>query len=113
MWVIGYLAFPLATSLGAILNVAILYILLPRKVGPLDLGPLAGYAAKLAAASAAGGGGAWLVYRLIAGELGISFPATAAGLAVAGLMGLAFFFAVSRALGLTETRDYLRRFLRK
>jgi len=113
MWVIGYLAFPLATSLGAILNVAILYILLPRKVGPLDLGPLAGYAAKLAVASAAGGGGAWLVYRLIAGELGISFPATAAGLAVAGLMGLAFFFAVSRALGLTETRDYLRRFLRK
>jgi putative peptidoglycan lipid II flippase len=113
MWVIGYLAFPLSTSLGAILNVAILYALLPRKVGPLDLGPLAGYAAKLAVASVAGGGGAWLVYRLVSGELGISFPATAAGLAIAGLMGLAFFFAVSRALGLTESRDYLRRFLRK
>ncbi len=113
MWVIGYLAFPLSTSLAAVLNVAILYALLPRKVGPLELGPLAGYAARLAAASAAGGGAAWLVYRLISGELGISFPATAAGLAIAGLMGLAFFFAVSRALGLTETRDYLRRFLRR
>jgi len=113
MWVIGYLAFPLSTSLGAVLNVGILYALLPRKVGPLELGPLAGYAAKLAVASAAGGGVAWLGYRLISGKLGISFWPTAAGLALAGLAGLAVFFAVSRLLGLTETREYLRRFLRR
>ena len=36
MWVLGYLAFPLSTTLAAILNVGILYALLPRKVGPME-----------------------------------------------------------------------------
>jgi putative peptidoglycan lipid II flippase len=113
MWVIGYLAFPLSTSLAAILNVGILYALLPRKIGPMELGPLAAYAGKLAAASAAGGGAAWLGNRLIAGQWGISFLATAGSVIACGLLGLAAFFAVSRLLGITETRDYLRRFLRR
>ncbi len=113
MWVIGYLAFPLSTTLAAILNVGILYALLPRKVGAMELGPLAAYAGKLAAASAAGGAVAWLGNRLVAGELGVSFLATAASLAVAGLAGLAVFFAASRLLGIKETSDYLRRFLRE
>jgi putative peptidoglycan lipid II flippase len=113
MWVIGYLAFPLSTTLAAILNVGILYALLPRRVGAMDLGPLAAYAGKLAVASAAGGAVAWLGNRLVAGELGVSFLATAAGLAVAGLAGLSLFFAASRLLGIKETSDYLRRFLRK
>jgi putative peptidoglycan lipid II flippase len=113
MWVIGYLAFPLSTTLAAILNVGILYALLPRKVGAMELGPLAAYAGKLAVASAAGGAVAWLGNRLVAGELGVSFLATAAGLAVAGLAGLSLFFAASRLLGIKETSDYLRRFLRK
>jgi putative peptidoglycan lipid II flippase len=113
MWVIGYLAFPLSTTLAAILNVAILYALLPRKVGSMELGPLAAYAGKLAVASAAGGAVAWLGNRLVAGELGVSFLATVASLGVAGLVGLAVFFAASRLLGIKETSDYLRRFLRK
>ncbi|MBN2266375.1 MAG: murein biosynthesis integral membrane protein MurJ, partial [Candidatus Aminicenantes bacterium] len=32
MWVLGYLIFPLSTSLAAVLNVGILYALLPRKI---------------------------------------------------------------------------------
>ncbi len=113
MWVVGYLAFPLSTSLAAILNVAILYALLPRKIGAMEFGPLAAYAARLALASAAGGGAAWLLNRLIAGEIGVSFAGTVASLAVSGLVGCGVFYALSLALGLTETRDYLRRFLRK
>jgi len=113
MWVLGYLIFPLSTSLAAVLNVGILYALLPRKIGPVGFAPLAGYAARLAVASAAGGGAAWLAYRLIAGEIGISFTATAAGLAAAGLAGLAVFFGAARLLGLGEACDFLRRFLNR
>ena len=113
MWVLGYLAFPLSTTLAAILNVAILYALLPRKVGPMDVRPLAAYAGKLVVASVAGGGAAWLGNRLIAGELGVSFMATAASVVACGLVGLAIFFGVSRLLGIAETRDYLKRFLRR
>jgi putative peptidoglycan lipid II flippase len=113
MWVIGYLAFPLSTTLAAILNVGILYALLPRKVGPMELGPLAAYAGKLAAASVAGGGVAWLGNRLIAGQWGTSFFATAGSVVACGVIGLAVFFAFSRLLGIAETRDYLRRFLKR
>ena len=113
MWVLGFMAFPLSTTLAAILNVAVLVALLPRKVGRVEFGPLAKYAGALAVASAAGGGAAWLGNRAIAGAIGTSFLATAASVIACGLLGLAIFYAASRLLGLTETRDYLRRFLRR
>jgi len=113
MGLLGFLAFPLSTTLAAMLNVGLLYAMLPHKIGPLELGPLAAYAGKLAVASAAGGGAAWLGNRLAGGALGTSFLATGASVAVCGLLGLAVFFAVSRLLGLRETREYLRRFLRR
>ncbi len=113
MGVLGFLAFPLSTTLAAMLNVGLLYALLPHKIGPLEPGPLAAYAGKLAVASAAGGGAAWLGNRLASGALGTSFLATAASVAVCGLLGLTVFFAVSRLLGLSETREYMRRFLRR
>jgi len=113
MGLLGFLAFPLSTTLAAMLNVGLLYAMLPHKIGPLELGPLAAYAGKLAVAAAAGGGAAWLGNRLAGGALGTSFLATAASVAVCGLIGLAVFFAVSRLLGLRETREYLRRFLRR
>jgi putative peptidoglycan lipid II flippase len=113
MGLLGFLAFPLSTTLAAMLNVGLLYALLPHKIGPLEIGPLAAYAGKLAVASAAGGGAAWLGNRLASGALGTSFLATAASVAACGLLGLAVFFAVSRLLGLAETREYMRRFLRR
>lgn len=113
MGLLGFLAFPLSTTLAAMLNVGLLYALLPHKVGPLELGPLAAYAGKLAVASAAGGGAAWLGNLFAGGALGTSFLATAASVAVCGLLGLAVFFAVSHLLGLAETREYARRFLRR
>jgi putative peptidoglycan lipid II flippase len=113
MWVLGFLAFPLSTTLAAILNVGILYALLPRKIGAMPLGPLASYAGRLAAASAAGGGAAWLGNAVLAARLGTSFFATAASVAACGIGGLAVFFVAARLLGLRETRDFVRRFLRR
>jgi len=113
MGVLGYLAFPLSTSLAAVLNVVLLYALLPRKIGPTDHGALRSYGARLAVASAAAGGAAWAANRIIAGRIGVSFLATAGGIVAGGAIGLAVFFLASRLLGLTETRDFLRRFLRK
>jgi putative peptidoglycan lipid II flippase len=113
MRVLGYLAFPLSTSVAAVLNVVLLYALLPRKIGPLETGPLAAYAARLAVAAAAGGGAAWLANRLLIARIGISFLASVGSVAAGGVLGLAAFYAASRLLGITETRDFLRRFLRR
>ena len=70
MRVLGFMAFPLSTTLAAILNVGVLIALLPRKVGRVEFGPLARYAGGLAVASAAGGGAAWLGNRAIARAIG-------------------------------------------
>ena len=113
MWRLGYLAFPLSTTLAALLNVGILYALLPRKIGPVEFGPLAAYAGKLALASAAAGGAAWLGNGLLAAEIGTSFLGTAAAVAACGLLGLLVFFAAARLLGLAEAGEYARRFLRR
>ncbi|MEN6561524.1 MAG: murein biosynthesis integral membrane protein MurJ [Acidobacteriota bacterium] len=113
MWVIGYLAFPLSTSLAAVLNVGILYALLPRKIGPIEAGPLASYAVRLTLASAAAGGAAWAANRLMIGRLGTSFLASAGTVAAGSCLGLVVFFGMARLLGVKEARDFLRRFLRK
>lgn len=113
MWVIGYLAFPLSTSLAAVLNVGILYALLPRKIGPLEAKPLASYAVRLTLASAAAGGAAWAASWLIIGRLGTSFLASAGTVAAGSCLGLVVFFGTARLLGVKEAGDFLRRFLRK
>lgn len=113
MGVLGYLAFPLSTTLAAVLNIAILMALLPRKVGAMDWRPMAGYGARLAATSAAGGAAAWLVHRLIVAELGTSFLPAAAAVLAGGLLGLGIFFAVARLIGLAEAGEFVRRFLRR
>ncbi len=93
MWVMGFLAFPLSTALAAVLNVALLIFLLPRKIGKTDLRPMGRYFVALAAASAARRGGA-------AGSPTASFSAgsvlrsspSLASVAVCGLLGLVVFY---------------------
>ena len=113
MWVIGFLAFPLSTTLAAILNVGILLALLPKKTGRIDLGPLLRIFGGWTAAAAAGGAFGWRANGLFLDRFGTSFLSTAAGLAVCATLALAVFFAVSRLLGIRETGDYLKRFLRR
>ncbi len=68
MGVLGHRAFPLSASIAAVVNFAILLALLPRKIGSLPAGPLAGFAVRLVLASAAGGGAAWVGAAAAAGS---------------------------------------------
>jgi putative peptidoglycan lipid II flippase len=113
MGVLGFLAFPLSTALAAVLNVAILVVLLPKKIGKTNLRPMGSYFLVLAAASVFGGAAGWFANGFILGRLGHSFVASLGSVAVCGLLGLGIFYGTSRLLGVTETRDYLRRFLRR
>jgi putative peptidoglycan lipid II flippase len=106
---LGFMIFPLSTSLAALLNVGILMALLPKKNVSVAGALLARFAGRLIAAAAAGGAAAWLVNGLAEAELGTSFAATAASVVVSGLTGLIVFYAASRLLGLAEVRDFLRR----
>lgn len=113
MWVMGYKAFPLSTSLAAVLNVAILTFAVRKKTGPIDWRPITRFFVLVSAASAAGGFAAYLVNSAAASRIGTSFMASCANLAVSGTIGLVVFFGAARLLGLREAGAFLKRFLRR
>jgi putative peptidoglycan lipid II flippase len=110
---LGFLAFPLSTALAAVLNVAILIILVPGKIGKIDFGPIGRYFLALVAASAVAGSAAWAANRFIVVRFGGTFLVALAGIVLCGVLGLLIFYGVSRILGMAETRDYMKRFLRR
>jgi len=113
MGVLGFMIFPLSTSLAAVLNVWVLVTLLSRKVGRFEMGPIGRYSLALTAASLAGGGAAWALNGLFVRFAGATFWPTLASVVVSGGVGLALFYAVSLLLGLSEAKMFLKRFLRR
>jgi putative peptidoglycan lipid II flippase len=111
--VLGFMIFPLSTSLAAALNFWILVGFLPKKIGKFEMRPLGRYFASLTAASVLGGAAAWFGNEIFVKWLGAGFLPALASVIACGLLGLVVFYAASRLLGLSETRDYLRRFLRR
>ena len=113
MNVLGFMIFPLSTSLAAVLNVGILFAALPRKTDGFDLKPVGRYALALAAAALAGGGAAWGLNGLFARLAGTAFWPALASVVVSGGAGLLVFYAASHLLGLGEGRVFLKRFLKR
>ena len=113
MNVLGYRAFPLSASIAAVVNILILFLLLPKKIGAFSLGGLAAYAARLAAASAVGGAAAFGLFRALVSAAGPGYLIKLAGVALGGAAGLLVFYAVSLLIGVPEVRMYVGRFLKK
>ncbi|MGZ4887196.1 MAG: murein biosynthesis integral membrane protein MurJ, partial [Candidatus Aminicenantales bacterium] len=111
--VLGFMIFPLSTSLAEGLNLTLLMRALPKKVGRVEIGPLIRYALTLILAALCGGAAAWAGNAALVRALGSRFWATLASVVVNGCLGLGVFYGFSRLLGLTETRDFVRRFLRR
>ena len=110
MRVMGFLAFPLSMTIAAVVNIVILFLLVPRKIGKIDLGPLWKYVATLTAASVAGGFAGWLLDRFLFQPLGPSFWIRLASVVVSGGTALVLFYAICMLARIAEARDYLRRF---
>jgi len=110
MRVMGFLAFPLSMTIAAVVNIAILFLLVPRRVGRIDFGPLWKYVATLTAAAVAGGFAGWLLDRFLFQPLGPSFWIRLASVVVSGGTALVLFYAICMLARIAEARDYLRRF---
>jgi len=113
MRTIGFLAFPLSTTLAAALNIALLIRALPGKIGRVDLAPILKYFGSLAAASTAGGLAGWAVYRFLFGQMDPSFWVRLVGIAAGGGAAFLVFFGLARVFGVKDASAFLRRFLRK
>lgn len=109
---LGFLAFPLSATIAAILNLGILMALLPRKIGPTDWRPLAGFFLRVAAAAAAGGAAGWILNAGLARVLEMTFLFSLLGVALSGTVAVAVFYALGRLFGLREIREYAARFLK-
>jgi putative peptidoglycan lipid II flippase len=111
--VLGFMIFPLSTSIAEGLNLTLLLRALPKKIGRIEIAPLVRYALRLILAALCGGGSGWAANAFIASRLGTGLLASLAGIACGGGLGLIIFYLASRGLGIEETRDFVRRFLRK
>jgi putative peptidoglycan lipid II flippase len=113
MRVIGFRAFPLATTIASFINLVILMRVLPRKIGDFQLSPLVDYFTRLVLAAISGGFVGLLLNRLFAGVMGSSFFPQIFNILVSGCAALVICYIVCMLLGVTEARDYLKRFLKK
>jgi putative peptidoglycan lipid II flippase len=110
---LGPLAFPLSASIAAVVNIGILFVLLPKKIGSFPLGPLFRFTGILSLASSVGAGAAWAGAAAIARSAGTSFFVQLGSVIVCGFVGLGIFYAACRLFQVTEARDFVRRFLRR
>jgi peptidoglycan biosynthesis protein MviN/MurJ (putative lipid II flippase) len=113
MRVIGFRAFPLATTIASFVNFALLLHWLPAKIGKFELSPLVDYFTRLVLAAIVAGFIGILLNRLLANMLGIGFLAQVVSLGLAGIIASVVCYITCLLLGVTEARDYVRRLFRK
>jgi len=113
MRIIGFRAFPLATTIASFINLAILMHKLPQKIGTFELSPLVDYSVRLVIASILGGFVGIILHRFLMTIFGLSFLGQISNLAISGGITLILCYSACMLLGVTEAKDYIKRFLRK
>lgn len=112
MWIIGYRAFPLSTTVSSFVNIAILLALLPRKIGVFAIKPLLSYFVRLIIAAVIGGICGMFLHGVLESALEPSFLSYAVGLLLSGIAALVACYVVCLFLGVHEAKDYVRRLLK-
>jgi putative peptidoglycan lipid II flippase len=108
MKILGLRGLALATSLAAYLNVGLLFVLLPHRVGRLARAPLLSSLARTIVATAALAGACWLATVLARAALPGQEPTARAAVVLAGLFGgLGALILVYRILGHREMSEVL------
>jgi putative peptidoglycan lipid II flippase len=106
----------LSTSTVALMNFALLYAIMRRRVKGIEGRTTAFAVGKIVAASAVMGIVCWAISRAIANSAGVSFSARAANVVASVSVGAVVFYLVASALGIQElkaaTEVFTRRFAR-
>jgi putative peptidoglycan lipid II flippase len=113
MRLIGFRAFPLATTIASFVNLAILMRKLPQKIGLFELSPLVDYFVRLCIAAIISGFAGILLNKLLFNFLGVSFLAQLLNLGISGIVALVICYVASMLLGVTEARDYVKRLTKR
>ncbi len=112
MRVIGFLAFPLTTTISAFINILILFWVLPNKIGTFDIKPMIKYFVILAISAVIGGGLGMILNNFITVQFGVSLLSNVLNIIVCGIVSLTIFYFSCLILGLDEVRGYLMKLVR-
>ena len=112
MRIIGYRAFLLSTSISSFINIAILFILLPRKIGTFNIKPLVFYFLRLAIAAIIAGVCGMMLHGLLDNALAPTFLNHVLSLVASGVVALLVCYVVCLIFGLSEVSAYVRRLLK-
>jgi len=112
MRAIGFLAFPLTTTISAFINIFILFWVLPGKIGTFDIKPMIKYFILLAIAAVIGGLLGMILNNFIATRFGISLLVRIFNIIVSGTTSIVVFYFTSLILGLSEVKEYLMKLVR-
>jgi putative peptidoglycan lipid II flippase len=113
MYVIGFRAFPLATTLSSLANMAILLYFLRRKAMNVPVGALFSFYIQLAIASCIGGAAGLGASHLMTTYVGTSFIIQILSVLVSGLLALVVFYGGCRIIGVQDAKTYLKRLIKK
>ncbi|MFY9555790.1 MAG: murein biosynthesis integral membrane protein MurJ, partial [Blastocatellia bacterium] len=106
----------LSTSAVALMNFALLYAIMRRRVNGIEGRRTAVTVGKILLASAVMGVACWAISSVIAGGIGVSLPARAVNVLVSVTAGAVVFYLIATALGIHELRAardaFARRFAR-
>ncbi|MGB8952848.1 MAG: murein biosynthesis integral membrane protein MurJ [Candidatus Aminicenantales bacterium] len=109
---VGFLAFPLSATISAVVNILVLFYLLPRKIGPFEVRPLGKYVLILSSGALIGGAAGWGLSQFLARGLGVSLLSQLAGVALSGAAAFTVFYGICLLLGVSEVRSYIKRLSR-
>jgi putative peptidoglycan lipid II flippase len=113
MYVIGFRAFPLATTLSSLANMMLLLILLRRKNIRVPIGPLFLFYGRLVLPACIGGAAGLAANHLIITYAGASFLPQVIGILVSGLLALGVFYGGCRVIGIHDATHYIKRLLKR
>jgi putative peptidoglycan lipid II flippase len=113
MRIIGFRAFPLATSVASCANLMILLIRLPRKIGPYGFNEILKYFILLSCAAIIAGATGYAIHAFVAGQLGVSFLNTVINLLISGSAAALMFYGACLLFGIKEARLYIARLTKK
>ncbi|KPJ74030.1 hypothetical protein AMJ52_02210 [candidate division TA06 bacterium DG_78] len=112
MRIIGFRAFPIATTVSSFINLIILIKLIPRKIGAIEIAPLIRYFILLVIAATAGGVCGMIVNNLVAAKFGGSFLIQVGNIIISGVIASGLFYSICLISGLREVKDYVKRLLK-
>lgn len=113
MYLIGFRAFPLATTLSSLVNVTILLVLIRNKIKTVPIIPLLGFYGRLIIPSCIAGGAGLAINYVISKYLGMSLFIQGAAVVVSGLIGILVFYGGCLVVGIHDAKSYVQRLMKR